>query len=256
MALRIGINGFGRIGRLSLRTILEKYPQDLEVVAVNDLTDTLTNAHLFKYDSVHGTFPGDVKVENGFLIADGHKIRLTAEKNPENLKWNDVGADFVHECTGVFTDKEKAGLHLKAGAKRVIISAPSKDADQTICMGVNEKTYDASKHVIVSNASCTTNCLAPMAKVLDEAFGIEKGLMTTVHAYTSDQSLQDLAQVSRSGKADLRRMRAAALSIIPSSTGAAKAIGLVLPNLKGRLYGMALRVPTPTIRMSVVIARG
>ncbi|NDD90463.1 aldehyde dehydrogenase, partial [bacterium] len=218
--IKIGINGFGRIGRKVLRLALSpaNKGKNFQIVGINDLSTPEQIAHLFKYDSVHGTFPGEVKVENGFLITDGQKIRLTAEKNPENLKWNEVGADFIHECTGIFTDKEKAALHLKAGAKRVIISAPSKDADQTICMGVNQNTYDASKHFILSNASCTTNCLAPMVKVIDENFGVIRGTMLTVHSYTNDQNILDLPHK------DLRRARAAALSMIPTTTGAAKAV--------------------------------
>ncbi len=243
--IKIGINGFGRIGRKIVRLALapENQARNFQIVGINDLSTPEQIAHLFKYDSVHGTFPGEVKVENGFLIAGGQKIRLTAEKNPENLKWNEVGADYIHECTGIFTDKEKALLHLKAGAKRVIVSAPSKDADQTICMGVNENTYDASKHIIVSNASCTTNCLAPMAKVIDEKFGIVRGTMLTVHSYTNDQNVLDLPHK------DLRRARAAALSMIPTTTGAAKAVGLVLPHLKGKLDGLAIRVPTPNVSL-------
>jgi glyceraldehyde 3-phosphate dehydrogenase len=243
--IKIGINGFGRIGRKVVRLALspENRARNFHIVGINDLSTPEQIAHLFKYDSVHGTFPGNVKVENGFLVVDGQKIRLTAEKNPENLKWNEVGADYIHECTGHFTEKEKASTHLKAGAKRVIISAPSKDADQTICMGVNEKTYDASKHVIVSNASCTTNCLAPMAKVIDENFGIIRGTMLTVHSYTNDQNVLDLPHK------DLRRARAAALSMIPTTTGAAKAVGLVLPHLKGKLDGLAVRVPTPNVSL-------
>jgi len=216
-------------------------------VAVNDpFGDSETAAFLLKHDSVGGTLANDVQVTaDGFSI-DGRSIKKLESKDPAEIAWGANGVDVVIESTGVFTARDKAAGHLAGGASRVIISAPSGDADVSICMGINDGEYDAAKHQVISNASCTTNCLAPMGKVLDEAFGIEKGLMTTVHAYTSDQSLQDLAQVSRSGKADLRRMRAAALSIIPSSTGAAKAIGLVLPNLKGRLDGMALRVPTPT----------
>jgi glyceraldehyde 3-phosphate dehydrogenase len=243
--IKIGINGFGRIGRKIVRLALspENAGRNFQIVGINDLSTPEQIAHLFKYDSVHGTFKGDVKVENGFLLAAGQKIRLTAEKNPENLKWSEVGADFVHECTGIFTDKEKAALHLKAGAKRVIISAPSKDADQTICLGVNEKTFDASKHTIVSNASCTTNCLAPMVKVIDENFGVIRGTMLTVHSYTNDQNILDLPHK------DLRRARAAALSMIPTTTGAAKAVGLVLPHLKGKLDGLAIRVPTPNVSL-------
>ncbi len=248
MTVRVGINGFGRIGRSFTRAILARGAEaGVELVAVNDpFGDSETAAFLLKHDSVGGTLANDVQVTaDGFSI-DGRSIKKLESKDPAEIAWGANGVDVVIESTGVFTARDKAAGHLAGGASRVIISAPSGDADVSICMGINDGEYDAAKHQVISNASCTTNCLAPMGKVLDEAFGIEKGLMTTVHAYTSDQSLQDLAQVSRSGKADLRRMRAAALSIIPSSTGAAKAIGLVLPNLKGRLDGMALRVPTPT----------
>jgi glyceraldehyde 3-phosphate dehydrogenase len=248
MTVRVGINGFGRIGRSFTRAILARGAEaGVELVAVNDpFGDSETAAFLLKHDSVGGTLANDVRhTADGFSI-DGRSIKKLESKDPAEIAWADNGVDVVIESTGVFTARDKAAGHLAGGAKRVIISAPSGDADVSICMGINDGEYDAAQHQVISNASCTTNCLAPMGKVLDEAFGIEKGLMTTVHAYTSDQSLQDLAQVSRSGKADLRRMRAAALSIIPSSTGAAKAIGLVLPNLKGRLDGMALRVPTPT----------
>ena len=248
MTVRVGINGFGRIGRSFTRAILARGAEaGVELVAVNDpFGDSETAAFLLKHDSVGGTLANDVQVTaDGFSI-DGRSIKKLESKDPAEIPWGANGVDVVIESTGVFTARDKAAGHLAGGASRVIISAPSGDADVSICMGINDSEYDAAAHQVISNASCTTNCLAPMGKVLDEAFGIEKGLMTTVHAYTSDQSLQDLAQVSRSGKADLRRMRAAALSIIPSSTGAAKAIGLVLPNLKGRLDGMALRVPTPT----------
>lgn len=248
MTVRVGINGFGRIGRSFTRAILARGAEaGVELVAVNDpFGDSETAAFLLKHDSVGGTLGNDIQVTaDGFSI-DGRSIKKLESKDPSEIPWGANGVDVVIESTGVFTARDKAAGHLVGGASRVIISAPSGDADVSICMGINDAEYDAAKHQVISNASCTTNCLAPMGKVLDETFGIEKGLMTTVHAYTSDQSLQDLAQVSRSGKADLRRMRAAALSIIPSSTGAAKAIGLVLPNLKGRLDGMALRVPTPT----------
>ena len=248
MTVRVGINGFGRIGRSFTRAILARGAEaGVELVAVNDpFGDSETAAFLLKHDSVGGTLANDVQVTSDGFSIDGRSIKKLESKDPSEIPWGANGVDVVIESTGVFTARDKAAGHLNGGASRVIISAPSGDADVSICMGINDSEYDAAKHQVISNASCTTNCLAPMGKVLDEAFGIEKGLMTTVHAYTSDQSLQDLAQVSRSGKADLRRMRAAALSIIPSSTGAAKAIGLVLPNLKGRLDGMALRVPTPT----------
>lgn len=242
---KIGINGFGRIGRKVLRLALER--TDMEVVAVNDLSSPEQIAHLFKYDSVHGVLNHNVKVENGTLFIETSnglkKITLFSERDPSNLPWGKVGAEIVHECTGIFTDREKAAMHLKGGAKRVIISAPSKDAEITLCMGVNHTQYDPSKHVVVSNASCTTNCLAPMAKVLDENFGIRRGTMLTVHSYTNDQMVLDLPHK------DLRRARAAALSQIPTTTGAAKAVGLVLPNLKGKIDGLAIRVPTPNVSL-------
>ncbi|MBJ7282108.1 MAG: type I glyceraldehyde-3-phosphate dehydrogenase [Acidimicrobiia bacterium] len=248
MTVRVGINGFGRIGRSFTRAILARGAESgIELVAVNDpFGDSETAAFLLKHDSVGGMLANAVAVSsNGFSI-DGVNIKKLESKNPADVPWGDEGVDVVIESTGVFTARDGAAGHIAGGAKRVIISAPSNDADVTICMGVNDDAYDAALHTVISNASCTTNCLAPLAKVLDDTYGIEKGFMTTVHAYTSDQSLQDLAATSRSGKPDLRRMRAAALSIIPSSTGAARAIGLVLPQLKGRLDGMALRVPTPT----------
>ncbi len=241
MAIRIGINGFGRIGRMTLRAIRKHYPNDFDVVAINDLTDAHSNAHLFKYDSTYGTYPGTVEAEEKAIIVDGDRIQVFAERDPASIPWGDVGADIVIESTGVFTDAEKASAHLKGGAKKVIISAPAKNEDITIVMGVNHEQYDPSKHHVVSNASCTTNCLAPVSKVLHETFGIEHGIMTTVHAYTNDQRIQD--QVHK----DLRRARAAAANIIPTSTGAAKAIHLVLPELKGRMHGVALRVPTLTV---------
>jgi glyceraldehyde 3-phosphate dehydrogenase len=241
--IKIGINGFGRIGRKVLRVALERGDRQIEFVGVNDLSKPEQMAHLLKYDSVHGTLKEDVRLEGNFLHVGPYKIRLSAEKDPTQLKWNDVGATFVHECTGVFTDREKAALHLTAGAKKVIVSAPSKDPDATFCMGVNESSYDPSKHTIVSNASCTTNCLAPLAKVLDEKFGIVRGTMLTVHSYTNDQNILDLPHK------DPRRARAAAVSQIPTTTGAAKAVGLVLPQLKGKLDGLAIRVPTPNVSL-------
>jgi len=252
MPIRIGINGFGRIGRLTLRAIRELYPNDFDVVAINDLTDAHSNAHLFKYDTTYGIYKGEVKAEENAIIIDGDRIRVFAEKNPANIPWGDVGADIVVEATGVFTEAEKAAAHLRGGAKKVIITAPAKDEDITIVMGVNHEAYDPSRHHIISNASCTTNCLAPVSKVLHESFGIEHGIMTTVHAYTNDQRIQD--QVHK----DLRRARAAAANIIPTSTGAAKAIHLVLPELKGRMHGIALRVPTLTVSvvdLTVTLAR-
>jgi len=241
MAIRIGINGFGRIGRLTLRAIRKHYPHDFDVVAINDLTDAHSNAHLFKYDTTYGVYPGEVRAEDSAIVIDGDRIRVFAEKDPANIPWGEVGADIVIESTGAFTDAEKARAHLKGGAKRVIITAPATNEDATLLMGVNHEQYDPSRHYVVSNASCTTNCLAPVCKVLHETFGIEYGLMTTAHAYTNDQRIQD--QIHK----DLRRARAAAANIIPTSTGAAKAIHLVLPELKGRLHGIALRVPTLTV---------
>ncbi|MDA0728395.1 MAG: type I glyceraldehyde-3-phosphate dehydrogenase [Bacteroidetes bacterium] len=234
---RIAINGFGRIGRLAFRQMVGR--SGMEVVAINDLTDVETLAHLLKYDSIHGLFPGDVAVSGGNLWVNGQEIRITAERNPADLPWGDLKVDLVVESTGVFTDAEKAGLHLQAGAGKVIISAPAKGDLKTVVLGVNDDILTDDDR-IVSNASCTTNCLAPMAKVLNDTFGLERGFITTVHAYTADQRLQD------SPHKDLRRARAAALSMIPTSTGAAKAVGLVLPELAGKLDGMAVRVPTPT----------
>jgi glyceraldehyde 3-phosphate dehydrogenase len=239
MAIRIGINGFGRIGRNVFRASLGD-PQ-LEFVAINDLTDAKTLAYLLKYDSVHGTLDADVHANDGELVVNGKPIKILAVKDPKELPWKALNVDLVVESTGRFTDREGAGKHLSAGAKRVIISAPAKDADVTVVLGVNEQTYDPAKHHVISNASCTTNCLAPVAKVLLENFGIKHGIMTTIHSYTNDQQLLDLPHK------DLRRARAAALSMIPTSTGAAKALHLVLPQLKGKLDGMAIRVPTPNV---------
>jgi glyceraldehyde 3-phosphate dehydrogenase len=242
MATKIGINGFGRIGRQVLKAIIERAPE-LEVVAVNDLTDAKTNAHLFKYDSNYGTFQGNVSVDNGDLVIGDRRIKTLAEKDPAKLPWKDLGVDIAIESTGRFTDAEKAAAHLQAGAKKVVISAPAKGEDLTIVLGVNDSAYDPVKHKIISNASCTTNCLAPVAKVLEDSFGIDKALMTTVHAYTNDQNILDLVHK------DLRRARAAGLNIIPTSTGAAKALSLVMPPMKGRFHGLALRVPTPTVSL-------
>ena len=239
MATRVGINGFGRIGRNYLRAELAK-GTDLEIVAVNDLSDPASLAHLLKYDSVTGRLNQDVTVDGQNIIVGGNVIKVLAERNPEDLPWGELGVDIVIESTGRFTDAEKAAAHIKAGAKKVIISAPATGEDGTFVIGVNDDLYDNEKHHIISNASCTTNCLAPFAKVFNDKFGIENGLMVTVHAYTADQNLQD------GPHSDLRRARAAALNIVPSSTGAAKAIGLVLPELKGKLDGYALRVPVPT----------
>jgi glyceraldehyde 3-phosphate dehydrogenase len=239
MTVRVGINGFGRIGRNFFRA-LQASGADIEVVAVNDLTDNKTLAHLLKYDSILGRFPGEVSYDEQNIIVAGKPIRALEERDPANLPWKDLGVDVVVESTGFFTKAADARKHIDGGAKKVIISAPATDDDITIVMGANHELYDPEQHHIISNASCTTNCLAPLAKVLNDAFGIEKGLMTTIHAYTQDQNLQDAPHK------DLRRARAAALSIIPTSTGAAKAIGLVLPELKGKLDGYALRVPVPT----------
>ena len=239
LATRVGINGFGRIGRNYLRAELAK-GTDLEIVAVNDLSDPASLAHLLKYDSITGRLNQDVSVDGQNIIVGGNVIKVLAERNPEDLPWGELGVDIVIESTGRFTDAEKAAAHIKAGAKKVIISAPATGEDATFVIGVNDELYDNEKHHIISNASCTTNCLAPFAKVFNDKFGIENGLMTTVHAYTADQNLQD------GPHGDLRRARAAALNIVPSSTGAAKAIGLVLPELKGKLDGYALRVPVPT----------
>jgi glyceraldehyde 3-phosphate dehydrogenase len=256
MSVRVGINGFGRIGRSFTRAILARGEQaNVELVAVNDpFGDAHTMAFLLKHDSVGGTLANEIKVDgNGFSI-DGVEIKKLEAREPSEIPWGDNGVDVVIESTGLFTAREKAAEHLKGGAKRVVISAPSSDADVMICMGVNDGAYDAEAHTVISNASCTTNCLAPMTRVLHERFGIEQGLITTVHAYTSDQQLQDQAVATRSGKPDLRRMRAAALSIIPNSTGAARAIGQVMPDLKGKLDGMSLRVPTPTGSITDLVA--
>ncbi|AOZ72595.1 type I glyceraldehyde-3-phosphate dehydrogenase [Boudabousia tangfeifanii] len=239
MTIRVGINGFGRIGRNFFRAILEQ-GADIEVVAVNDLTDNKTLAHLLKYDSILGRLKAEVTYDDESITVDGHRIAALAEREPANLPWGELGADIVIESTGFFTDATKAAAHIEGGAKKVIISAPAKNEDGTFVVGVNHTDYDPEKDNIISNASCTTNCLAPLAKVLDDKFGIERGLMTTIHAYTGDQRLHDAPHK------DLRRARAAALSIIPTSTGAAKAVALVLPQLKGKLDGYALRVPVPT----------
>src|SRR5881396_1092773 len=241
MAIRIGINGFGRIGRNVLRASLGD--PALEFVAVNDLTDAPTLAQLLKYDSVHGKLALPVEAKEDQLLIDGRPIKILAQKDPKDLPWRDLSVDYVIESTGRFTDREGAGRHLSAGAKKVIISAPSKDPDVTIVLGVNEQAYDSKRHQIVSNASCTTNCLAPVAKVLLESYGIRHGLMTTIHSYTNDQHLLDLPH------SDLRRARAAAVSMVPTSTGAAKALHLVIPQLKGKLGGMAVRVPTPNVSL-------
>jgi glyceraldehyde 3-phosphate dehydrogenase len=240
MTVKVAINGFGRIGRNVLRVAEASGSKELEIVAVNDLTDTKTLAHLLKYDSVHGRFSGSVEAEADGIKVNGRSIKVLSQRDPAALPWKDLGVELVLESTGLFTDKDKAAKHLAGGARKVIISAPAKQEDITIVMGVNHDKYDAKAHHVISNASCTTNCLAPLAKVLDDLLGIERGLMTTIHAYTQDQNLQD------GPHKDLRRARAAALNIVPTSTGAAKAIGLVLPHLKGKLDGYALRVPIPT----------
>lgn len=241
MTIRVGINGFGRIGRLVFRASLEA--QGIDVVAINDLTDTHTNAHLLQYDSVHGKLPYSVAYSEKTITVGDRTIQVSAERDPRAVKWGDAGADIVIESTGIFTSKEKASAHLEGGAKKVIISAPAKGVDGTFVLGVNSDGYDPAKHTIISNASCTTNCLAPVAKVLNDSFGIEHGLMTTVHSYTNDQNILDLVH------SDLRRARAAAVSMIPTSTGAAAAIGLVLPALDGKLDGLAIRVPTPNVSL-------
>jgi len=245
MAVKVAINGFGRIGRNVFRA--SQGSKDIEIVAINDLTDTKTLAHLLKWDSTFGEFPHSVKAGDGKIIVDGKEIAVSAKKDPAELPWKDLKVDIVLECTGLFLEKEKAGKHITAGAKKVLISAPAKDPDATFVIGVNEQTYDPAKHHIISNASCTTNCLAPFTKVVHETFGIVHGLMNTIHSYTNDQQLLDLPHK------DLRRARAAAMSIIPTSTGAAKAVSLVLPELKGKLDGMSLRVPTPDVSVVDVV---
>jgi glyceraldehyde 3-phosphate dehydrogenase len=244
--VKVGINGFGRIGRNVFRAALNN--PEVEIVAVNDLTDVKTLAHLLKYDTTHGTLDAKVEVGEGSIIVNGRAVKVFAERDPGNLPWGSVGAEIVIESTGIFTAKEKASLHLKGGAKKVIISAPASDEDITIVLGVNEDQYDASKHTIISNASCTTNCLAPFTKVLNDKFGIVKGMMTTIHSYTNDQSVLDVPHK------DLRRARAAAENIIPSTTGAAKAISLVIPELKGLLNGISMRVPTPNVSVTDLVA--
>ena len=247
MAVKVGINGFGRIGRNVFRSVLEHGVEGIEFVAVNDLTDAKTLAHLLKYDSNFGIFPHEVSVEGDSIVVNGKKLQVLAERDPANIPWGKLGVDVVVESTGIFRDAEKAGKHIAAGAKKVIISAPAKGDIATFVLGVNEDKYDASKDNIVSNASCTTNCIAPVVKVLMDTFGIKKGLMTTIHSYTNDQCILDLPH------SDLRRARAAALSMIPTTTGAAKAVGLVIPELKGKLDGLAIRVPTPTVSIVDVV---
>ena len=248
MATRVGINGFGRIGRQVARAIGERYPQQLEVTAVNDLADAQTNAHLFKYDTNYGMYPGSVEARNGSLVIDGKEVRVFSERDPAKIPWAELGVELVVESTGLFTDAAKAKAHIDGGAKKVIISAPAKGEDITLVLGVNDQSYDTSRHSIVSNASCTTNCFAPMVKVLNDSFGIQHGLMSTIHSYTNDQKILDQVH------GDLRRARAAAANIIPTSTGAAKAVGLVLPELNGKLHGIAFRVPTTTVSITDFVA--
>jgi glyceraldehyde 3-phosphate dehydrogenase len=241
MTARVAINGFGRIGRLALRTMFERHKKGLNVVAINDMADLHTNAHLLRYDSTYGIFAGKIEVGEGILTIDGRNISVLNQKDPSRLPWKQLNVDIVIESTGVFTDAAQVQAHLDAGAKKVIITAPATNEDITLVLGVNDSAYDPRKHHIISNASCTTNCLAPVAKVVHDNFGIERGLMTTTHAYTNDQRILDLMHK------DLRRARAAAMNIVPTSTGAAKAIGLVMPELKGKLHGLSLRVPTSTV---------
>lgn len=248
MATRIGINGFGRIGRQVLRATMERQAEKLEVVAVNDLTDTTTNAHLFKYDTNYGIYPGSVEPTEDSIVIDGESIKVLAERNPSDLPWGDLGVDIVVESTGFFTDARGASGHVKGGAKKVIISAPATDEDITLVLGVNDDAYDPDKHAIISNASCTTNCIATMVKVVNDSFGVERGFMTTVHSYTGDQMILDKVH------SDLRRARAAAMNIIPTTTGAAKAVGLVLPELNGKIDGMAFRAPTATVSVTDFVA--
>jgi glyceraldehyde 3-phosphate dehydrogenase len=249
MTTRIGINGFGRIGRQSLKAILERHPAELEVVGINDLAPTATNAHLFKYDSTYGRFEGEVTAGENEIVVDGHSIHASSERDPSQLPWKELGVDLVIESTGIFTDATKARAHLDAGARKVIISAPAKNEDVTVVLGVNEDRYDPAKHDIISNASCTTNALALPAKVIFDAFGIEYGLMTTIHSYTNDQNVLDVFHK------DLRRARSAGQNIIPTTTGAAKALALVIPELKGRFDGFSLRVPTPTVSIIDFVAQ-
>ncbi len=248
MTTKVGINGFGRIGRLTFRTINQYHKGELEVVAINDLTDTTTNAHLLKWDSTYGPYPDTVVASDDAITVDSHKVKVISERDPASIPWRDHGVDIVIESTGLFTDASKASAHLKGGAKKVIISAPAKDEDITIVLGVNEDKYDPTKHTIISNASCTTNGIAPVVKVLHDNFGVDKGLMTTIHAYTNDQRIQDMVHE------DLRRARAAAVNIIPTTTGAAHAVTLVIPELDGRLHGMAFRVPVVTVSVIDFVA--
>ena len=248
MTTRIGINGFGRIGRQVTRSILERHSDELEIVAVNDLTDTETNAHLFKYDTNYGRYPGTVEAADGHVVVDGRPIKVFSERDPAKIPWGDLGVQLVIESTGFFTNAQQAAGHLQGGAKKVIISAPAKGDDLTVVMGVNEDKYDPAQHTVVSNASCTTNCVAPLVKVLNDTFGISHALMTTVHAYTNDQKILDQVH------SDIRRARAAAANIIPTTTGAAKAVGVVMPEVQGKIHGMAFRVPVPTVSLIDLVA--
>ncbi|MFB0559166.1 MAG: type I glyceraldehyde-3-phosphate dehydrogenase [Dehalococcoidales bacterium] len=248
MTTRIGINGFGRVGRLTLRSVNQYHSGKLEVAAINDLTDTKTNAHLLKWDSTYGPYSGKVATTEDSIIVDGKEIKVLSERDPGNIPWQDYGVDIVIESTGLFTDATKAAAHLKGGVKKVLISAPARNEDVTIVLGVNEDQYDPARHNIISNASCTTNCIAPVAKVLHQSFGVSKGLMTTIHAYTNDQRILDMFH------RDLRRARAAAMNIVPTTTGAARAVTQVIPELKGRLHGLAFRVPVPTVSIVDLVA--
>ncbi len=248
MSTKVGINGFGRIGRQVLKGINDYHPDRLEVVVVNDLTDTKTNAHLFKYDSNYGRYPGTVEAKEDSIVIDGKQVKVIAERDPSRIPWRDFGVDIVVESTGLFTSGPKAAGHLEGGAKKVLITAPAKEEDITVVLGVNEDKYDPAKHRIISNASCTTNCIAPVVKVLHESFGVSKGLMSTIHAYTNDQRVLDTVH------SDLRRARAAALNIIPTTTGAAKAVTQVIPELQGRIHGLAFRVPTSTVSLVDFVA--
>ncbi len=248
MTTKIGINGFGRIGRITLRAINQYHNRELEVVAVNDLTDTKTNAHLLKWDSIYGRYPGTVEATEDVIIVDSKEIRVLSERNPGNIPWQDYDVDIVIESTGLFTDGSKAAAHLQGGAKKVIISAPARNEDVTIVLGVNEEQYVPAQHNVISNASCTTNCIAPVVKVLHQSFGISKGLMTTIHAYTNDQRLQDMVH------SDLRRTRAAAQNIVPTTTGAARAVTQVIPELQGKLHGLAFRVPVASVSVVDFVA--
>ena len=248
MVTRIGINGFGRIGRLTFRAIKQHHNGELEIVAINDLTDTRTNAHLLRWDSTYGPYFGKIEADEDSFTVDGKRVKVLAERDPGKIPWRDYGVDIVIESTGLFTDATRAAAHLEGGVKKVIISAPAKNEDATIVLGVNEDSYDPSRHKVISNASCTTNCIAPVVKVLHQSFGISKGLMTTIHAYTNDQRILDMYHT------DLRRARAAALNIIPTTTGAAKAVTMVIPELKGRIHGLAFRIPTPTVSVVDFVA--